>query len=83
MPKSKIIISLGLELSASQRQRLHKALHKTVWSQINKIKSSAGKKSKKKIEAEGMAVNVHADFSSTNPGLSELTAIWNDEKKKH
>lgn len=81
MAKNKLVISLGVDLSAKQRQRLHKALHKTVSSQLKKLKTVAAKRAMKKAAAAGMTVHLHADFSSTNPGLSEFKAILNDDEK--
>jgi len=85
MPKNKLSIDLNVELTEKQRQRLHKAIHKTISAHLKKTETASVKKERKtarSLTADNvMKVNLDASFTNTNPGLSELKAILNDEEK--
>ena len=91
MSKNKIIIDLRrIALTDKQRKNIHEALHKAVLNQLKKNDNNDGGKNKSKKSTKGLlkaatslakTANLKVDFTSTNPTLSELKAILNNEEQ--
>ncbi len=88
MSKDKLVIGLAVTLTDKQRKSLHKAIHKTVASQIKKAESANNKKKETKkttgsstVTVKKKIANLEVIFRNTDPGLSELKAILNDEEQ--
>ena len=96
MSNNKLVIDLRrFKLTNPQRQALHNAIHKAVVKQLEKFLNSP-EEDEPEEEADAPAIasrgmeaaairsataNLHVTFLNTNPGLSNLTAILNGEKK--
>jgi hypothetical protein len=88
MSKDKIVIGLEVSLTDKQRKSLHKAIHKTIAAQIKKAETASAKKKETTRRTRGATVtiekktaNLEVTFRNVNPGLSELTAILNNEEE--
>src|SRR5258706_147972 len=92
MSKNKLVIDLiRITLTDKQRKDLHDAIQKTVAKQLKKVGISGEKEVKAKpgsksatlkgAKAAPMTANLAVIFINTNPGLSKLTAIFNEKKQ--
>ncbi|MDQ3683055.1 MAG: hypothetical protein M3352_08300 [Bacteroidota bacterium] len=88
MSKDKLVIGLAVTLTDKQRKSLHKAIHKTIASQIKKVEAANSKKRETTRRTRSATVtvkkkiaNIEVIFRNTDPGLSELKAILNSEEQ--
>ncbi|HVE60940.1 MAG TPA: hypothetical protein VNA26_03925 [Chitinophagaceae bacterium] len=88
MAKDKLVIGLAVSLTDRQRKRLHKAIHKTIASQIKRAETANNKRKQPKratrsatATVKKKTANLEVTFRNTEPGLSELTAILNSEEQ--
>ncbi|MFN2440067.1 MAG: hypothetical protein ABR503_12765 [Chitinophagaceae bacterium] len=88
MAKDKLVIGLAVSLTDRQRKSLHKAIHKTIASQIKRAETANNKKKQTKRTTRSLTAtvkkktaNLEVIFRNTEPGLSELTAILNSEEQ--
>jgi hypothetical protein len=87
MSKDKLVIGLAVSLTDKQRKSLHKAIHKTIASQIKKAETANKKKQTKRttrsstVTVKKKIAHLEVIFRNTDPGLSKLKAILNDEEQ--